>query len=332
MPSTDSDVHTFIWCFQFCSFLVPISDHGFTLKNVMYWLWSCMHFGLIVLELAIVYLFRNRLFHSGSTIGKIVDVFQVTLPITAHLVLILETMFNWNHQFEMWQTMKSIEKRTEQIGLKRKNFLKAYLIEISTLALVGMVTEAIIITSIVEDENFARSWYVRVYSLYMIRFGLMQLIFYFEWMGCYINVITMALLNVEANGQSKVKLLNELKTLYSDIWLFSVTLNKRFSWSILVLMVHLFITIICAFYYVVTRFYFHEYSLLGTSSIICISPITNLLVLLYACQQCLNQVPFQQTNPNLQNKIINLHSIPGGSRRIFVTQECRRCRRQSKYK
>ncbi len=137
------------------------------------------------------------------------------------------------------------------------------------------------------DEAFLRSWYLRLWSLYMIRFGLMQFIFYVNWIGCYMNVIRIGLINAQ-NGE--VKFINELQSLHSDIWLFSERLNKRFSWSILAIMINLFITIIISFYWIVARLYFHVYDRLFASSFISISPITNLLVLLYACQQCLTQV------------------------------------------
>lgn len=290
MPTTDNDASIFIWIFQFCSFLIPISEtNKFPLKNITFILWFFTHFGFALLELTLIYVHKNETFHNGSTIGWILDVVQVILPITAHIVLHMETIFNWNRQIEMWQCIKSVEKRAKLIGIKTKTFLKTYLIEISILAFVGMVTEAVIIASIADDDTFVRSWYLRLWSLYMIRFGLMQLIFYVEWMGCYTNVIRMALQNV-GNSKSEVKLLNELKSLYSSVWLFSVQFNKRFSWSILVLMIHLFITIIISFYWVVARLYFRVYSALLASSFICISPITNLLVLLYACQNCLTQV------------------------------------------
>ncbi len=140
---------------------------------------------------------------------------------------------------------------------------------------------------IVKNEPFLRSWYLRLWSLYMIRFGLMQFIFYLNWIGCYMRVIRMGLINAQ-NGE--VKLLNELQSLHSDIWLISARLNKRFSWSILAIMINLFITIIISFYWIVARLYFNKFDGIFASSCISISPITNLLVLLYACQQCSTQV------------------------------------------
>lgn len=148
-----------------------------------------------------------------------------------------------------------------------------------------------LLASIISDESFARSWYLRLWSLYMLRFGIMQLIFYVDWMGYHMNLIRKGLLTVK-NDKSEVLLLSEFKKNYSDIWLFSIRFNNRFSWSILALMIHLFITIVICFYWIVARLYFHVYSALLASSFICISPITNLLVLLYSCQQCVTQVHY----------------------------------------
>lgn len=284
----DDDIPVFIWIFQFCSFLSPISKNGL-LKNASFVIWSLAHFGFAIVELTLIYVHQNDTFHNTSKIGRILDIVQVISPITAHIVFILETTFNWNTQFEMWECIKTVEKRTKLIGIKKRSFLKSFLIEISTMAFIGMVTEAVILASIINDDSFARSWYLRLWSLYMIRFAMMQLIFYVEWIGCHINVIREGLHNA-MNDKFEVNLLYELKNLHSDIWWFSDRFNKRFSWSILVLMIHLFITIIISFYWVVARLYFHVYSALLASSFICISPITNLLVLLYSCQRCDTQV------------------------------------------
>ncbi len=137
--SEDSDVSIFIWIFQFCSFLIPISDNRFQLKNITFILWSTVHFGLAFLELVLIYLHQDETFHHGSTIGTILDIIQVVLPITAHIVLVVETAFNRNIQFEMWECIKSVEKRSETLGIKKESFLKTYLIEISLLVFVGTV-------------------------------------------------------------------------------------------------------------------------------------------------------------------------------------------------
>lgn len=307
MSSSDEDIRTFIWLFQFCSFLIPISENKFPLKNISFYAWSLAHLGITMLELIMIYVYQNETFHQGSTIGKILDIVQVILPITTHLVLIVETILNWKIQLEMWQCIQSIKKRTKLIGIKTKSFLKTYLIEISTLAFVGMVTEAVIIASIIDDDSFVRSWYLRLWSLYMIRFGLMQLIFYVEWIAHYMKVIRMGLHHNSQNDKSDANLLNELKNLHLDIWLFSERFNQRFCWSILMLMIHLFITIIISFYWIVARLYFQRYEAILASSFISISPITNLLILLYACQQCQTQVSSGPSGIHTQfNKLINL--------------------------
>lgn len=291
MSLLEDDISVFIWIFQFCSFLSPISKTNFWLKNVSFALWSLAHLGFAILELTFIYIYHNDTFHDGSEIGKILDIVQVILPISAHMIFLLETIFNWNIQFEMWELIKTVEKRTELIRVKKDSFLKTFLIEVSTLAFVGMVTEAVILASIITDESFARSWYLRLWSLYMIRFAMMQLIFYVEWIRCHINVIRKGLVNA-TNDECNVKLLHELKILYSDLWLFSLRFNKRFAWSILALMIHLFITIVICLYWIVARLYFNVLDVLLASIFICISPITNLLVLLYSCQQCVTQVRF----------------------------------------
>lgn len=296
--SSEDDIFLFIWIFQFSSFLSPIASSRFLLKNVSFVLWSLVHFGFAVIELSIIYIYQNDTFHSGSIIGTILDVIQVILPISAHIIFIWETIFNWSAQFSMWAIIKAVEERTRLLGVKKGNFLKTFLIEIFTVAFVGMITEATIVASIITDESFARSWYVRLWSLYMIRFGIMQLIFYMEWIRCHMNVINNILTN--SNGdESKVKILSDMKMMYLDIWSFSVHFNKRFSWSILALMIHLFITILISLYWIVARLYFGELDAIFASTIICISPITNLIVLLYSCEHCVREVRCSFINDKL---------------------------------
>lgn len=140
----EDDISIFIWIFQFCSFLSPISKTRFFLKNISFVLWFFIHLWFAVLELTLIYVHQNETFHSGSNIGKILDIVQVILPISVHIIFILETI-NWNIQCEMWEVIKTVEKRTNLIGIKKDSFLRTYLIEISTLAFVGMVTEAVIL-------------------------------------------------------------------------------------------------------------------------------------------------------------------------------------------
>lgn len=293
MSSFDKDdIAIFIWIFQFCSFLSPISETRFWLKNISFALWSMVHMGLAAAEFIFIYIhIEDMFYHHRSIIAKILDITQVFLPVLAHIILICETLFNWHIQSKMWSTINAVERRTSLIGVKKFSFMKPFLIKILTLSFVGIVTEAVIVASILKDEVFARSWYLRLWSLYMIRFGMIQFIFYVEWIRCHMNLIRTMLLNVK-DDDTAMEMLYELKRMYSDIWLFCVRFNKRFAWSILALMIHLFITIVICFYWVVARLYYHLLSAeyLGASLFMCISPITNLLILLYSCQQCVAQV------------------------------------------
>lgn len=281
-----------VWIFQCCSFLTPIKSSKFPLQLFGSFLLCFFNFVAANLQLVIIYIRHNDTFHDGSTIGKILDIIQVIGPISAHIVMLIETNLNRNAQISMWKVIFSIEKKAKFSAEEKHSFLKLFIIEAIIIVFMCNVTEAYILSTITENERFARSWYFRLFSLHMLRIGVIQIVFYMEFIRCHIKMINNELRKMIPDGDEidSCKTITNLKQMYMDIYLLSIYLNKRFSWSILALMIHFFLALIISFYWIVANLYFGVLRFFVASSIICVSPMTSLLVIVYACENSMREV------------------------------------------
>lgn len=279
-----------IWIFQLCSFLTPIKSSEFRLQLIASLLWCFFHFVTANLQLVIIYIRHNDTFHDGSTIGKILDIIQVIGPITAHIVMLIETNLNRNMQLKMWKVIEDVENQATRLAKEEYKYFGIFIIEIIIIMFMCNVTEAFILSTITENARFARSWYFRLWSLHMLRVGVIQLVFYMEWIRFHVQIINNELSKINPDETDALIVIAKFRKLYLDIYLFSVYLNERYSWSILALMIHFFLALIISFYWIVANLYFGVLRFIFASSVICVSPMTSLLVIIYACEHCFREV------------------------------------------
>lgn len=279
-----------LWIFQICSFLTPIKSSTFQLETLGSFLWCFLHFVAANLQLVVIYIRHDDTFHVGSTIGKILDIIQVIGPITAHIVMLIETNLTRTIQIEMWKVILNVENQAVLLAKEKYKYFSVFIVEVLIIMFTCNVTEAFILSTITENPRFARSWYFRLWSLHMLRVGVIQIVFYMEWIRFHVKIINNELLKMVSDDSGSLIILANFRKMYSDIYLFSVYLNKRFSWSILALMIHFFLALIISFYWIVANLYFGVLRFFVASSIICVSPMTSLLVIVYACEHCFREV------------------------------------------
>lgn len=282
--------NSLVWVFQFGSFLTPIQRSKFPLQTFGSLLWCFVHFLVANLQLVTIYIRHNDTFHVGSTIGKILDIVQVIGPILAHIAMLIETNLNRNVQMKMWTVIGSVENQARILMMGKYSFLRGFVVETLILFFICNVSEAFILTTIAENERFARSWYFRLWSLHMLRIGVLQIVFYVEFIRWHIKLINNELMKLVPDERDSHNTISNLKKMYLDIYLFSIYLNQRFSWSILALMIHFFVALIISFYWIVANLYFGEYTFIVASSTICVTPMTSLLIIIYACEHCVREV------------------------------------------
>lgn len=314
--------HTIVWLFQFCSFLTPIQPSQFSLQAFASYLWCFFHFVVANLQLVTIYIRHNDTFHDGSTIGKILDIIQVIGPILAHIVMLIETNLNRTAQKKMWEVISNIEDQAIFLAKGKYSFLKSFIIEMLIMFFVCNVTEAYILSTITENPRFARSWYFRLWSLHMLRVGVAQIVFYVEFIRCYVQLINNELLEINPNDVDSPVIIANIKKMYMDIHLFSMYLNERFAWSILALMIHFFLALIISFYWIVANLYFGVLRFFVASSIICVSPMASLLVVVYSCEQCVREVNNLGHSIhrlwNMKSEATSIQSIVNQISKVFV--------------
>lgn len=279
-----------VWIFQFGSFLTPTKLSKFPLENIGSLMWCFLHFIAANLQLVVIYIRHNDTFHDGSTIGKFLDIIQVVGPIFAHITLLIETNLNRSLTIKMWQVMSDIEKQATLLTKRKPPFLRRYLIEILLVFFMSNMTEAFILTTIQENPRFARSWFFRLWSLHMLRIGIIHIVFYMEFIRCHVKVINTELVKLADEETNPCDAVRHFQKMYQDIYLLSIYLNERFSWSILALMIHFFMALIISFYWIVANLYFGVLRFIVASSTICVTPMISLLVFVYACEHCTREV------------------------------------------
>lgn len=259
----------FINIFRFFSLVPPILNKTNTTQSMGFIIWFIINILFVVTELTLLYFYRNHLFHSGSLVGYLCDLSQVLVPIFTHLTILLETIYKRKTHNSMWTMIEQIDNICSLLTTKDMHFHKRILINLIYFILFGALAELCIIFSVYRDyQNFARGWYFRIWSLHAIRFGMLQLIFYIEWINGRLDIIAGELKRISAENR-KITGIYVLKELYLELWRFKMYCNYRFNWSILMAMLYSFVGMVASMYFIIARFYFNQMDLIVGEQIIC---------------------------------------------------------------
>lgn len=306
----------FIGFFQFFSLLPPIFKSSQKPKwcnraNLQFYAWSGINFLLILTECFLIYSYFGITFHASSSIGALLDMLQVFAPICNHFVMLLECVCKSQENHQMWQLMLEIDTISSALNVQGYRFVSSFVRNGLVTLLFGVISELAIVMAIYRDfEAFARSWYFRIWSLNVVRIGLLELILYLEWIANQLEVISFQL-NEIVHGRKKSIELCLLKELHGKIWLYARHFNERFNWSILMLLINFFVCITVGLYWVITRVYFNRWDLMFRKSIsyyivvylfyvfsssyteaslIVLSPVLSLSQLTHSCEKCIQRV------------------------------------------
>lgn len=258
----------FIGFFQFFSLMPPVfggQDQKSTWFNrtiIQFYLWAFVHFLFILIECSLIYSYFGVTFHTSSSIGALLDMLQVFAPIFNHFVMLLECVCKPKENHQMWQLMSEIDSISSALNIQGYRFVSAIIRNGIVTLLFGIISEFAVVMAIYRDfEAFARSWYFRIWSLNVVRIGLLELILNLEWIANQLDVISVELSEIVARRKKTIDLCL-LKELHAKVWLFAVYFNDRFNWSIFMLLINLFVCITVGLYWVITRVYFNRWDLM----------------------------------------------------------------------
>lgn len=304
----------FIQLFQLFSLLPPnkLQTTPFNFKYFCFIFWSIINIGIALLELTLIYVYKHETFHQTSVIGEILDIIQVFAPIFTHLIMIAETLTKVKLTNEMWQLMSEIEVEFSVLCIKNFTFMKRFILKFILCIILGVTSEIAVIASIYQDfEAFTRSWYFRIWSINIVRFGIMEIILYTEWIGTQMDSIAFGLETVAAKKKASVELYL-IKNVHSKLWLFSDKYNRRFRWSILMMMINFSICITIGLYWVITRISFSVYDLMFRKYlsiiIVCIfCPVFDFIFFKYGFALKILKIPIVVIQTVERNRVFNGH-------------------------
>lgn len=239
------------------------------------YVWPLNHLICIIGLMAIIYMERNEMFHSTSTIGKFLDVIQVLVPIIAHLIMIIEGAFN-KHQndkllIKLHQLNGQIEIHCDHSIVSNccNDYMHHTIVKLMLTIFVAIGSEICIIAAIYKvDYPWTRSWVIRIWSLSSIHYSNFILIMFIDFITCRLLILNVDLEQYRSTVYSTTvgntinsilraeTHLREIKRIHNELRKFRFILNERFNFSILITIINYFISLTIAFYFIVSRFYF----------------------------------------------------------------------------
>lgn len=258
--NSKSFIGSFIIVFQIFSLLPPIVRGR--RNHVQFYLWAIVNLTLVFFQVALIYVYIHEVFHATSSIGALLDSFQVFAPICNHFVMIVETLAKPKESERLWRLMDEIDELSTALNIRSYAFVGTVLRKAMSLLMFGIIIEIAIVASIyLEFPAFARSWYFRIWSLNVVRVGVLELVMYLEWIANQMRMICTEFDVIVLKDRNVVNVCL-LKEQHTKLWRFAGCFNDRFGWSMVMIVLNLFVCITVGLYWVITRVYFARWDLM----------------------------------------------------------------------
>lgn len=245
----------------------------------------------------LIYQLRHHsyLYQHDNVIGQVTDMFQTMLPTSFHLFILAQTALKSKAQKNLHVVLKkiyrdlyNISKASDMHVALRWKYFKNFIV----MNMVCLTSEFIVLYLVHDDDG---PWKVTIrlktFALIVIRLNDFQFMF-------YVFQLNIALEQIKLHLSQKNRDILLIKHISIDIWRASDLLNKRFGISIFCTVFSNFIVCLMSFYWIMYNVYNDRYFAVwyAVASVLFItSPIINLNVLYYVCEQCIQQVSFTVT-------------------------------------
>lgn len=252
--------------FRFFCLLPPkIESHRKILNPsyVAYYSWVAVNFGLIALQVFGYYANRADIFQLDPPTGQFLSAIRIFPPIINHVFMILETIIKASTIVEILKVLTEIDDITEPLGtLHNYEFVQRFMLKLIFMYLICLGSEVGFIASVYTHRpKFATAWYMRLWSVNVVRVGMLELILYTEWLTNQVHILRMELDKIES-GVRKLERISEIKLLHGKLWRFSEHCNNRFSWSLLMAMSNFFICLSLSMFLALDSIYFKRHDLI----------------------------------------------------------------------
>lgn len=248
----------FIRCFGVCLVHSPASP------NTSSFLMSLLNMGNIVTEGILLYLCNlhaRKMFDFSHTIGLIVDVLQIVLPIATHLVCLFECLHQKPRMIRIWHDLMYL---VDVGGERMRHILKACLITYLCIGIAsfGLCTAIEVWILFHASKIWFRSRAVAQWSFLSCRAAFLFYLLHVVVVGSVVKMIVQELkysasasrsqlksTRVEMQQQNILRNVRFCRSCYERLYRISLEMSYGFGWSLVSQLLYKFMDITIALYY-----------------------------------------------------------------------------------
>lgn len=263
-------LNIYLKLFQYCGFtfrsetLLKASQWRFQIIKI-----SPVIFGLIlsIIELYLLYIFRETSFHKTTLIGYLTGVLEVISPIFTGIILMLENLYFHQLEMKIWKITERIDRAVARMRIAPKptgnglTFEQNFQLKFFIAFGIGFAMDTYVLASVSHfDPGWARTIMFSLRSVTCARIGMLQVVLFVEWTvhRCY-SIQKCILATIKSNPHEQHRNIKKMGTIYSDLWLLVQLLNTRFGAGLLATIINCFLCITISLYWIITRIKFKKF-------------------------------------------------------------------------
>lgn len=256
--------------FQYCGLnsgsKPPSSRTGLIIRVIRSWP-AFLGLTLSMIELYLLYTYREISFHKGTMIGFLTGVLEVIAPIFTVIIMILENLFTHHLDAAIWKTIERIEGRAPRKAIPMNaggnwlTFQQYFQLKFVIVLGIGIAMDIYVGISAIEfDAGWARTIMYSLRSVTTARIGILQVVLYVEWAVHRCGLIQRCILAAMKSNRVQQQIdIKEMGIIYSELWLFGRCLNRRFGAGLLAAIINCFLCITISLYWIITRIKFNKF-------------------------------------------------------------------------
>ncbi|CAO1359962.1 unnamed protein product, partial [Diamesa hyperborea] len=277
--------------------------------NILLIVWSSFH--LLLIAALTLFVFGEFSSTESSELASFNNVLKFSMMVLTHFVAILESVVMRKNFISVWEQMATvddlIENMIENYSKMQKTFYKKTSRKIIFCIIFAIVFELIVIANVFKLEVWTFMWCASILPLMMSRMRHLQHTLYIDLLTCRFKVIKkelkaiVKLTKIESNlliakntfyHDKLFSKLNTIKSTYNTLWESSLMINRSFGFSQLANLLQCFVQLTCDLYSIYSVLYKNNLTYILELLFQLFPTILIVIVVLNACEQCLEQVRY----------------------------------------
>lgn len=254
-----------IWCICHSNSSSPSSTVWLNIGRAL-------HLLSLITILIICTIYERNVFAQGSPVSKFVDIIQLVLPLSTHIIVILEGFLKRQKDREIRELMDKVESelQRQRVNLVKfdKTLKRRYYTSMIIVQSISLIMEITIIATITESPDWMRNWFARVISFVLTRMAIFHYNLTVEYLSSRLKVLIKELMELQeyCNGNQLntshdsylCKRIEMIKRTHLNLWRISDIHNDRHSIFILVAITSFFLCLTIDFYWMYANLYYGD--------------------------------------------------------------------------